>query len=164
MLSTSVKSAVNVLLFSMAFGGGVMHSFIVSPIAFKHLPREEFGNLQHQVLPLYLLGQTAAPVLLGLTTPLSSRFSTPVLAASAVAGAINYFWVLPRCNQIKDEKKKSIAEKKHEQIVDGKVEDSEEFRALSKQFGKFHGISSLLNLVSIATLGAYGFALGRRIL
>ncbi|GEQ71599.1 hypothetical protein JCM33374_g5284 [Metschnikowia sp. JCM 33374] len=160
---TSVKGAVNVLLFSIAFGGGIMHSFIVSPIAFKHLPREEFGSLQHQVLPLYLLGQTAAPVLLGLTTPLGRKFATPVLAASAVAGALNYFWVLPVCNNIKDQKKKLVSEKKHETVVDGKVEDSEEFKALSKQFGKYHGISSLLNLVSLATLGVYGFALGKRI-
>lgn len=163
MFSTSVKSATNLILFSVAFGGGVMHSFIVSPIAFKYLPREEFGNLQHQVLPLYLLGQTAAPVLLGLTTPLGSRFAGPVLAASALAGALNYFWVLPVCNQIKEEKKKLEAEKKHEKTVDGKTEPSDEFVALGKQFGKYHGISSMLNLVSLLTLGAYGIALGKRI-
>ncbi|OBA18021.1 hypothetical protein METBIDRAFT_226840 [Metschnikowia bicuspidata var. bicuspidata NRRL YB-4993] len=164
MFSTSAKSAVNVILFSVAFGGGVMHSFIVSPIAFKHLPREEFGKLQHQVLPLYLLSQAAAPVLLSLTTPLGSKFATPVLAASAVAGALNYFWVLPRCNQIKAEKKKLVDAKRHEQIIDGNTVETEEFKALSKQFGKFHGISSLLNLLSLVTLGAYGVALGRRIL
>lgn len=139
-----------------------MHSYIVSPIAFKHLQREEFSNLQNKVFPLYFLGQTAAPILIGLTSPLCPKTVGPVLLASAVAGALNYFWVLPVCKKIKEDRNKLVADKKHEQIVDGETVNSEEFTNLSKQFGMYHGISSLLNLVSLVTLGAYGFLLSKR--
>lgn len=156
----SVKSAVNLLLFSVTFGGGSLYSYIISPIAFKHLKREEFSNLQNKVFPLYFLGQATAPILIGLTAPM--RCADPVLAVSAVAGALNYFWALPVCKRIKEDRNKLVAEKKHETIVDGNVQPSEEYTALSKQFGKYHGISSLLNMVSLVTLGFYGFALSKR--
>lgn len=154
------KNSVNILLSSVALGGSIMHSYVVSPIAFKHMTKEEFGNLQSKIFPLYFVGQAALPVLIGLTSPLPLRFAGPLLGISGFAGALNYLWVLPVSGQIKSDKKKLVAEKRHEKIVDGKVEDSDEFKQLSKKFGMFHGISSLLNLVSIATLGVYGFRLG----
>lgn len=158
----SVKSAVNLLLYSLAFGGGIMHSYIVSPIAFKHLKREEFGNLQNKVFPLYFIGQTAAPILIGLTAPMCPKTVGPVLLLSAVAGALNYFWILPVCKRIKEDRSKLVAEKLHEQVVDGETVNTEEFTKLNKQFGMYHGISSLLNLVSLTTLGVYGFLLSKR--
>lgn len=159
----SVKGAVNLLLYSVAFGGGIMHSYIVSPIAFKHLKREEFSNLQNKVFPLYFIGQTALPVLIGLTSPLCPVHVAPVLAVSAIAGALNYFWVLPVCKNIKEERAKLVADKKHEQVVDGETVPTEEFTNLNKSFGKYHGISSVLNLVSLVTLGAYGFFLSKKL-
>lgn len=41
---------------------------------------------------------------------------------------------------------------------------SDEMKALNKQFGMAHGISSLLNLTTFLALLAYGFTLGGRIL
>lgn len=158
----SVKSAVHLLLYSVAFGGGIMHSYIVSPIAFKYLKREEFSNLQNKVFPLYFIGQAALPLLLGLTSPLAPKCAGPILAVSAVAGALNYFWLLPVCKNIKEERNKLVAEKKHEQIVDGEVVPSAELARLNKEFGKYHGFSSIFNLVSLATLGVYGFYLSKR--
>lgn len=139
-----------------------MHSFIVSPIAFKHLKLEEFSNLQNKVFPLYFIGQTAAPILIGLTAPMCPKTVGPVLLLSAVAGALNYFWALPVCKQLKEDKNKLVAEKRHEQIIEGQTVKTDEFTKLSKKFGTYHGISSLLNLVSLATLGVYGFLLSKR--
>lgn len=158
----SIKNAVHLLLYSVAFGGGLMHSYVVSPIAFKHLKREEFSNLQNKVFPLYFAGQAVVPVLIGLTSPVAPHCAVPLLAASAVAGALNYLWVLPVCKQIKEERNKLVADKKHEAIVEGAVQPSAEYTALSKQFGMYHGISSVLNLVSLVTLGAYGYVLGKK--
>lgn len=158
----SVKAAVNLLLYSVAFGGGIMHSYIVSPIAFKYLPREEFSNLQNKVFPLYFIGQSAVPLLLGLTSPLAPKCVLPILALSAFAGLLNYFWFLPVCVQVKLERNKLVADKKHEQIVDGETVASEEFAKLNKKFGMYHGFSSLANLVSLATLGVYGVLLSKR--
>lgn len=140
-----------------------MHSYIVSPIAFKHLKREEFSNLQNKVFPLYFIGQATFPVLLGLTSPISVKCVGPILAVSAIAGALNYLWILPVCKQIKEGRNKLVAEKKHEKIVDGETVPSDELARLNKEFGMYHGISSLLNLVSLVTLGAYGFMVSKRL-
>lgn len=157
----AIKSAVNLLLYSVAFGGGVMHSYIVSPIAFKYLAREEFSNLQNKVFPIYFIGQTAAPLLLGATSPVLTNVALSLLGVSLVAGALNYFWCLPTCKRIKDERNKLIADKKHEHVVDGETKPTDEVLALNKQFGMYHGFSSLFNLVSLLTLGAYGVLLAR---
>lgn len=158
----SVKSAVNLMLYSIAFGGGVMHSFVVSPIAFKHISREEFSNLQNKVFPIYFIGQATVPVLLGLTSPISAKCGAPLLALSAIAGALNYFWILPICKEVKEQRNKLVADKLHEEIIDGVTKNSAEFTALSKKFGMYHGISSLFNIVSLATLGVYGVMLAKR--
>lgn len=157
-----VKAAVNLLLYSVAFGGGIMHSFIVSPIAFKVLQREEFSVLQNKVFPYYFMGQVAAPLLLGLTSPVTCNVALSLLGVSSLAGAANLFWCLPKCKNIKEERNKLVADKKHEQIVDGVPKPTDEYTALSKQFGKYHGFSSLFNLVSLVTLGAYGVILSTR--
>lgn len=158
---SSVKNAVNFLLFSVALGGGLVHSYVVSPIAFKHLPIEHFSNLQNKVFPNYFLGQALIPVVLSLTTPLPLKVAGPVLAASGVAGALNLLWVLPVCKDAKEQKKKLESERAHEQIVDGQIVPTEQYKAWSKKFGMYHGISSLLNLVSLLSLVVYGVYLGR---
>lgn len=162
--TASVKSAVHLLLFSVALGGGVMHSYIVSPIAFKYLKREEFSNLQNKVFPIYFAGQTAIPILIGLSSPLISSPSKYFLAASAFTGLLNLVWVLPKCKSIKEARNKLVSEKKHEITIEGETKVTEEMAALNKQFGMYHGFSSLFNLVSLVTLGAYGVAFLKAIL
>lgn len=157
---SNFAKAANLLVYSVAFGGGIMHSYIVSPIAFKHISREEFSNLQNKVFPYYFIGQAAAPVLLGLTSPINA--GVPALAVSAVAGALNYLWILPVCRNIKEERNKLVADKKHEEIIDGEVQPTAEYAALSKRFGIYHGVSSLFNLVSLVSLGVYGVRLASR--
>lgn len=138
-----------------------MHSYVVSPIAFKHLPMEHFSNLQNKVFPNYFLGQAVIPVVLGLTTPLPLKVAGPILAASGIAGALNLLWVLPICQEAKEEKRKLEAEKRREKVVDGKTVPSDEYSNWSRRFGMFHGISSVLNLVSLLSLAIYGVFLGR---
>lgn len=157
---SSVKNAVNFLLYSVALGGGVVHSYVVTPILFKHLPLEHFSNLQNKVFPTYFLGQVLLPATMALTTPLPLRVAGPVLAASGLSGALNLYWVLPVCKKVKEQKKLE-AEKKHEEILDGHKVSTPEYRALSKKFGMYHGILSLLNLVSLLTLLVYGWQLAK---
>lgn len=140
------------LLYSVAFGGSTFYSFIVSPLVFKKLSRPEFGRLQQEVFPTYFIGQTLAPLALALSSPFKCPIHLGLLIASSLCGALNYLVLLPKCSAIKVQKQKLASEK---------LENSDEFHALSKQFGKLHGISSLLNLVSIVTLGVYGVFLSK---
>lgn len=143
-----MKAALNLLVFSVAFGGGVVHLYVVLPLAFKHLPRAEFGRLQNKVFPTYFLGQTALPLVLALTAPVAWRAAAPFLAVSALAGALNYFWFLPVCQQIKRQRDAA---------------QGAELERLTKRFGMYHGFSSLANLVLLAGLAGYGYIVAGRL-
>lgn len=158
---SSVRNAVNFLLYSVALGGGVVHSYVVLPMLFKHLPLEHFGNVQNKIFPTYFLGQVLLPATMAVTTPLPLRVAGPMLAASGLSGALNLCWVLPVLKKVKEQKKKLEAEKKHEEISDGQKAPTPEYRALSKKFGMYHGILSMLNLVSLLTLLVYGWHLAK---
>ncbi|ODV77978.1 uncharacterized protein CANTADRAFT_55334 [Suhomyces tanzawaensis NRRL Y-17324] len=160
-LGLNTRTPYHFLFYSLAFGGASFYSFIVSPIVFKKLPREEFSNLQSQVFPTYFLGQTISPIILGLTSPLRiCPFTGGLLALSSLAGALNYLYLLPVCADLKVQRKKLIADKLDK---DANGEASEEFKKLTKQFGAYHGISTLVNIVSILSLGVYGLVLAKRI-
>lgn len=160
-LGLNAKVPFHFLFYSLVFGGSTFYSFIVSPIVFKKLPREEFSNLQTQVFPTYFIGQTVSPLVLALTTPMGyCPVTGTLLALSSISGALNYFWLLPECKTLKEQRTKLIADKLDK---DANGEFTEEYKKVSKQFGKYHGISSLFNLVSILTLGVYGVLLAKRI-
>lgn len=74
-LGLNTKIPYHFLFWGVAFGGSSFYSFIVSPLVFKKLPREEFSNLQTQVFPTYFSGQIVAPIILGLTSPLKLALS-----------------------------------------------------------------------------------------
>jgi hypothetical protein len=151
-LGLNTTTPYHFLLYSLTFGGSAFYSFVVSPIVFKKLPRKEFSNLQTQVFPTYFIGQTLSPLVLALTSPFKCPIHLGLLVASSVCGAVNYLYLLPKCSSIKVERQKLEAEKK---------EDSDEYRQLTKQFGKWHGISSLVNVISIGTLAVYGVFLSK---
>lgn len=163
-LGLNTRAPYHLIFYSVVFGGSIFHSFVVSPIAFKALKKEEFSRLQSEVFPIYFLGQTFAPAVLALSTPLSlCPFTIGLLSLSGLAGAFNYLYLTPVCHKIKDERKKLEAEKRHETVVDGELKPTEEYAKLNKQFGRYHGISMLTNLVSILALGLYGVVLSKRL-
>ncbi|EMG46076.1 hypothetical protein SBY92_001204 [Candida maltosa Xu316] len=158
-LGLNTRVPYHFLFYSLAFGGSAFYSFIVSPLVFKKLPREEFSNLQNKVFPTYFQGQIIAPVILALTQPLAfCPFTLGVLGISSIGGALNYFWLLPVCQKIKEQRNQLVADKAD---VGADGEPTEEFKTLSKQFGKYHGISTLVNMVSILSLAVYGVGLAK---
>lgn len=160
-LGLNTRAPYHLMIYSIAFGGSAFYSYFASPIAFKVLPREEFGKLQNNVFPYYFLGQTLAPGVLALTTPLNlCPFTSGLLILSSLTSALNYFYLLPKCKGIKQQRQKLIADKSD--TIDG--EPTDEYKKLTKQFGMFHGISLLANMGSILTLGVYGLVLSRRLI
>ncbi|RLV93367.1 putative mitochondrial outer membrane protein [Spathaspora sp. JA1] len=158
-LGLNTRVPYHFLLYSFTFGGTAFYSWVVSPIVFKRLPREEFSNLQSHVFPCYFGVQTFAPAVLALISPLKfCPFTGGLLAASAIGGLINLVGLLPVCKTLKEKKNKLIADKQ-DKGADG--EPSEEFAAVTKKFGCYHGVSMLVNVVSIASLGVYGLALAK---
>lgn len=143
-----LKNSVSILVYSVTFGGGFFYSFYASPIAFNELERAQFGKLQNKVFPTYFLGQTVAPIVIGFTSAIKlCPFTKGALALLSLCGALNYFWLLPVCKAIKEERI----------TLEKEGKDTTE---VTKRFGKYHGISTIVNILSIASLGAYGYSLG----
>ncbi|EGV61452.1 hypothetical protein PSN45_000120 [Yamadazyma tenuis] len=160
-LGLNTRAPYHLMIYSIAFGGSAFYSFFASPIAFKVLKREEFGVLQNSVFPYYFLGQTIAPGLLALTTPLTlCPFTSTLLVLSTVSSAINLFYLLPVCKDIKEKRLKLI--EVGLDSIDG--EPTEDFKKLTKSFGIHHGLSLLANFTSIVTLGVYGLVLSKRLI
>lgn len=146
-------------LFSWAFvwGGTGYYSYVASPIAFKTLEREQFSKLQNKVFSHYFLGEAVAPILIGLTAPYALTTGALVtLGAAVVGGAANAFWLLPVT--------KSLKEQRWALEHEGKGPETEEHKAVTKQFGKFHGVSLLFNAVNFVALTTYGFILTKNII
>ncbi|KAK6463940.1 hypothetical protein DFJ63DRAFT_56618 [Scheffersomyces coipomensis] len=147
--------------YSITFGGSLYYSYVISPLVFKKLPREEFSNLQNQVFPTYFIGQVIGPIVIGLSSPSKlCPFTTGLLALSSLGGLINYYWLLPVCRTIKEERNKLVAAKLDK---DDKGELTEEFKQLNKKFGIYHLLSTFVNTTAILELGIYGWVLSRKI-
>lgn len=152
-----IKPAAHLFTFSFLFGGNIFYSYIASPIAFKHLDRENFSKLQNKVFPIFFQIQSLAPALLFLTLPSKSILYTKAplisLAVCAASGLANLVWLLPWTRKVKEQRKHlaqkySAEDQKH--LLE--IEDA----PLRKEFGKSHGLSLLFNLTHCVSLTVYG--------
>ncbi|KAH7354446.1 hypothetical protein B0T11DRAFT_128357 [Plectosphaerella cucumerina] len=146
---------------------------------FRVLERPAFSAAQSALFPIYFSLQTALPIILALTYPGSSNPLGPAsglagvlddanrrdtllpLALALATGAANLLVLLPLTKQI-------MADRRAQEKKDGKKSyhagpHSPEMAALNKSFGKTHGISSVLNLVTFVATVAYGFTLAARL-
>ncbi|KAI1074337.1 hypothetical protein F5B20DRAFT_440893 [Whalleya microplaca] len=166
----------HILSYGTLLGTQVFHTFFNSIAAFKVLERPQFAILQREVFPQYFGIQTAAPFLLALTYPgtkgalggtsagisgvlhQSNRWSVLLpLGTIFVTGLVNLAYLLPETNKITAKRREQ--EKKDGKQSYDKSPHSPEMTALNKKFGQLHGISSLLNLVTLVATVVYGFTL-----
>ncbi|KMK57636.1 hypothetical protein Y699_03056 [Aspergillus fumigatus Z5] len=150
-------------------------TFIGGVIAFRVLPRPQFSALQTSIFPVYFTLQSALPVVIALTSSKGgqlngisgllapeSRFGTLLpLATVAVSGLINQVILRPLTVR-------TMKERKHQETHDGKksydpAPHSKEMMALNKKFGRLHGLSSLINMVSLIATVYYGVVLSKRL-
>ncbi|KAI1500684.1 hypothetical protein F5X99DRAFT_385122 [Biscogniauxia marginata] len=175
----------HILSYGTLLGTQVFHTFINSVTSIKVLERPQFAILQRALFPTYFGIQTAGPVLLALTYPGSSVLRTALdgtTTSSSIAGVlhssnrwgvlvplvtvfatglVNLAYLLPETNKV-------TAKRREQEKEDGKQSydgppHSEKMTALNKEFGKLHGISSLLNLITLVATVAYGVNLSSRL-
>ena len=161
------------LLFSYVFGATLWGSFFAGFIAFRALPRQQFGLLQSRLFPIFFssaAGVTAT--LLGIWAAIHEEVRTDtfnpkspvvlqawILAITVLCYSSNLFYLGPKTSEIMFQRHRlERAEKK--QYSDPTA--SAEMKALNKQFGALHGISSLINLFSFFCLVAHGVWIGSR--
>ncbi|KAL8706927.1 MAG: hypothetical protein Q9201_000087 [Fulgogasparrea decipioides] len=174
----------HILTYGTLLGSNVFQSFVNGIVAFRTLPRPQFSSLQTAIFPIYFSIQSALPVLLALTYPgaksalygsssqqagsLAGFFAEQnrwsVLAPLAACFAINFAnltYLGPKTQEI-------MRVRKHQETKDGKKcfdppPHSKEMQRLNKSFGRMHGASAGLNLVSLTLVVWYGVVLAERI-
>ncbi|KAL4243199.1 TMEM205-like domain-containing protein [Abortiporus biennis] len=159
--------------YSWAFGMSLWVTFIGGVIAFKSLPRQQFGNLQHRTFPIYFgLSIGIGSALLYLWTashPLVlSHLSNPrvadvaqayTLASVIIAQIANQFVIGPLVS-------KTMFQRHKLEKAEGKSYNEEgvsaEMKALNKKFGALHGYSSIANLTAFLGLAFHGLWIGNK--
>jgi len=157
--------------YAWLFGTSVWISFFGGVIAFKNLPRHQFGALQHKTFPVYFVQSIILSAsLLGtwvfrhpdVITHLARPNVADVAQAYALAAVLfsqgfNYFVVGPLTSKTMFQRQKL---EKEEGKTYNEPGVSAEMKALNRRFGMLHGISSLANLGAIIALGFHGLWIG----
>ncbi|KAI0374472.1 hypothetical protein BV20DRAFT_1011539 [Pilatotrama ljubarskyi] len=157
--------------YAWLFGMTLWVTFIGGTIAFKTLPRQQFGTLQHRTFPIYFVISIAlSSGLLGLWTYSHPRVLTHylspsegdvaqayALAAVVLSQAANHFVIGPLTS-------KTMFMRHRLEKEEGKAYNepgvSDQMKALNKTFSQLHGISSLANLTAFLALLFHGLWIG----
>ncbi|KAF9015027.1 hypothetical protein BDQ17DRAFT_1340359 [Cyathus striatus] len=172
----SVLSLVNphglyLTAYAWLFGMSVWISFFGGVIAFKSLPRHQFGALQHKTFPIYfvisMLLSSGMLLLWTFSHPdIVNNLHRPRLADVAQAYAIasvlffqgfNHFVIGPMTSRTMFERQRL---EKEEGKAYTEPEVSAEMKRLTRRFGILHGVSSLANLGAIIALAFHGLWIG----
>jgi len=160
-----------VICYAWLFGMSLWISFFGGVIAYKTLPRQMFGSLQHKTFPIYFsLSIALSSALLSMWTfshpDVLTHISRPELADVAQAYALasvlltqgmNLFIVGPLTSRVMFQR---YQQEKDERKTDNDAGVSQEMKKLNAKFGVLHGISSLANLGAVAALAFHGLWIG----
>ena len=145
---------VHLLSFSSWFGCSVWVSFVAGLVMFKNLPRHVFGRLQSRLFPAYFQF-SALTVAVAIFSSGALGWSSGWLVAVQGTVLLNLLFLEPATTRIMY--RRHAVEKRlgtgHEigqlKPNDPTKANDPELRALSKQFGILHGMSSLMNLAAL---------------
>jgi len=164
-------NGVYILLYAWLFGMALWITFFGGVIAYKALPRHQFGALQHRTFPVYfVISIVLSSSLIALWTLSHPDVITHIyhpnvadvaqvyaLAIVMIGQSANYFVIGPLTSRTMFQRQKLEKE-------EGKIYSdpgvSSEMKALNAKFGQLHGISSLANLGAVIALGFHGLWIG----
>ena len=155
-LPGKTAATIHLLSFGTWFGTVFYTTFIAGITMFKNLPRKTFGRLQSKLFPKYFM-LSAVAILLQLITVKGLSDSVPLVKATKALGIafgmtlINLFYLEPTSTKVMFDRYEL------EEKEGGK--DTDEYKKLAASFGKFHGMSSLTNLIALCGAVAHAFFL-----
>jgi len=145
----------HLLTFTFWYGSILYFTFVQAPLLFKALPRETFGLVQSKLFPAYYLIGYVCGTLLVILYPIlhpmkgwgsSDGTKFTALCLMLVLSLAQGLWIGPKVAQLRVERQAAEQAK-----------DPAKVAALSQEFGKAHGISSLLNLLVVLCGGTFLF-------
>lgn len=138
-------AAVHVLSFATWFGSVAYTTFIAGITMFRNLPRQTFGKLQAKLFPKYFALGSITLVLQLITLrslPVSIQTaSTKALLTALAMTLANQFYLEPLST--------NNMMRRYELEGNDGGKDTDEYKTLKASFGKFHGLSSLTNLIAL---------------
>jgi len=159
-LPSAALGFVHTLAFSTWFGTLAWTSFVFGIVAFRNLPRQTFGRLQSKLFPKYFALSSAAPGILLGTLYYATSGAAPVkefylLGIALMGSLVNLLFTEPAATKVMFQR--------YELENSTGPRDEKAIKALSKQFGKWHGISSLLNLIVLICAVGHAYYIGSHI-
>lgn len=160
LLPSKLGAFLHVISYAVWLGSQLWNTFFVGLTLFKNLPRQTFGKVQSKLFPQYF-ALTAGTNLMALVTlalggALATEQGVPALVTLGVGLATtlaNWLWLEPVCTKL-------MFDRYDIENLESKTDaDKERIAVLYKQFGKWHGISSLLNLVGFCAAVGHGWYL-----
>lgn len=142
----------NFFTFIFWYGTLLYFTLIQAPVLFKTLPRALFGEVQSKLFPPYYLISYICGTLLVVTYhllhPLKNYVPQDCVRITALClmllfSLLQGFWIGPKVASLRLERQ--AAEETFQKT--NAPADQEKINELSKEFGKAHGISSLVNLL-----------------
>ncbi|KAF8624895.1 hypothetical protein AX15_005763 [Amanita polypyramis BW_CC] len=154
-----------------SFCPAIWVSFFGGVIAFKALPRQQFGALQHKTFPIYFVLSIVLSSLIivhwvfahpDVVTYIWRPWVTDVAQLYALLVAfgsqsLNYFVIGPTTSKTMFERYKLEKEEGKNHHGPGV---SDKMKAVNRKFGMLHGISSFFNLAAVIALAFHGLYIG----
>lgn len=155
-------STIHVLSYGTLLGTTLFQTFIVGPVQFTTIPRQQFGNIQAKLTPIYFGIQvvTAAACYFTVSDTTGTYNELLALGVTALGSLINLLLVGPKTT--------SIMQRRHkmERLTNTKYDDvevSDEMRKVNRQFNVMHSVGATINVVSVVALLAHGIHLGHKL-
>jgi hypothetical protein len=155
-LTAKLLGFVHMMAFGFWFGTLAWTSTIFGIVAFRNLPRQTFGKLQSKLFPKYFAVTGFAPLfmmgsLYYLCGGSPNVHELKLLGISVLTAVLNLIVAEPAATKVMFERYA---------LENSQTRDEDAIKQLKKQFGKWHGISSLLNLVNMVCAVGHAFYLG----
>lgn len=155
-------SYLHLLAWATLFGSQFYTTFVAGIAMFKTLPRQTFRDVQEVLFPAYFQLSTLALALMAVLAPLAFSVTQQqwyLLGAAGVATLLNLFWLEPATTTVM--KLRAELEKMSDAASTGIYPEGKaaQMKRFGADFGKFHGLSSVANLVALCAAIAYGWSL-----
>ncbi len=147
LLPAQVLGSVHTISFATWFGTVAYTTFVAGITMFKNLPRQTFGKLQAKLFPKYF-ALSSFTLALQLITLKSLKAMTGKAAHSS-AKALGVALLMTLINQFFLEPKSTSNMMERYELEDKGEQESDRYKTLKANFGKFHGMSSLTNLIGL---------------
>lgn len=147
LLPSQTIGSVHMLSFGTWFGMVAYTTFVAGITMFRNLPKQVFGRLQSKLFPKYFAISSFALVL-QLVTLKSLSALNPVVAHNS-AKSLGIALLMTMVNQFYLEPTSTANMLERYDLEDAGEQESDRYKTLKASFGKFHGMSSLTNLIAL---------------